>query len=50
MDFITGLPACANGCTAIFTCVDHLTKSTVLNAYTLGVGELSAKQIVQLFF
>ena len=26
MDFITGLPACTNGCNAIFTYVDHLTK------------------------
>ena len=43
MDFITGLPLCANGCNAIFTCVDHLTKYTVLTACTLGAGELSAK-------
>ena len=43
MDFITGLPLCANSCNAIFTCVDCLTKYTVLTAYTLGVGELSAK-------
>ena len=43
MDFITGLPSCANGCNAIFTCVDHLTKYTVLTACTLGAGELSAK-------
>ena len=42
MDFITGLLSCANGCNAIFTCVDHLTKYTVLTAYTLGAGELSA--------
>ena len=38
MDFITGLPLCANGCNAIFTCVDHLIKYTVLTAYTLGGG------------
>ena len=43
MDFITGLPSCANGCNAIFTCVDCLTKYTVLTACTLGAGELSAK-------
>ena len=30
-------------CNAIFTCVDCLTKYTVLTACTLGVGELSAK-------
>ena len=49
MDFITGLPSCANGCNAIFTCVDHLTKYTVLTAYTLGARELSAKQVAQFF-
>ena len=43
MDFITGLPSCTNGCNAIFTCVDCLTKYTVLTAYTLGAGALSAK-------
>ena len=32
-----------NGCNAIFTCVDHLTKYAVLTACTLGPGELSAK-------
>ena len=37
MDFITGLPSCANGCNAIFTCVDCLTKYTVLTACTLAV-------------
>ena len=42
-DFITGLPSCANSCNAIFTCVDCLTKYTVLTACTLGAGELSAK-------
>ena len=45
MDFIT----CENGCNAIFTCVDRLTKYTVLTAYTLAAGELSAKQVAQLF-
>ena len=50
MDFITGLPACANGCNAILNCVNCLTKYTVLTACTLGVGELSAKQVAQLFF
>ena len=50
MNFITGLPSCANGCNAIFTCVDYLTKYTVLYACTLGAGELSAKQVAQLFF
>ena len=50
MDFITGLPACAYSCNAIFTCVDHLITYTVLAAYTLGAGELSAKQVAQLFF
>ena len=49
MDFITGLPSCANGYNAIFTCVDRLTKYTVLTACTLGAGELSAKQVAQLF-
>ena len=43
MDFITGLPSCANGCNVIFTCVARLTKYTVLTACTLGLGELSAK-------
>ena len=50
MDFITGLPSCANGCNAIFTCVDRLTKYTVLTACTLGAGELIAKQVAQFFF
>ena len=50
MDFITGLPAYENGCNDVFTCVDHLTKYTVLTAYTLGAGELSNKQVAQLFF
>ena len=50
MDFIIGLPACANSCNAIFTCVDHLTKYTVLTVCTLGVGESSTKQVAQLFF
>ena len=50
MDFITGLTLCANGCNAIFTCVDYLTKYTVLTAGTLGVGELSTKQVAELFF
>ena len=50
MDFITRLPSCPNGCKAIFTCVDHLTKYTVLTECTLGSGELSAKQVAQLFF
>ena len=49
MVFITGLPCCANGCNAIFTCVDHLTKYTVFTVCTLGAGELSAKQVTQLF-
>ena len=49
MDFMTGLPSCVNGCKAIFICVDHLTKYTVLTACTSGAGELSAKQVVQLF-
>ena len=35
---------------AIFTCVDHLTKYTVLTTCTLWAGELSAKQVAQLFF
>ena len=38
-----GYLLCANGCNAIFTCVDCLTKYTVLTACTLGVGELHAK-------
>ena len=50
MDFITGLPIYENGCNDIFTCVDCLTKYTVLTACTLGAGELSAKQIAQLFY
>ena len=49
MDFITGLLSCANGCNAIFTCVDYLTKYTVLTACTLGAEELSSKQVAQLF-
>ena len=50
MDFITGLPSCANSCNTIFTCVDFLTRYTVLNACTLGKRELSVKQVAQLFF
>ena len=43
MDFITGLPTCANGCNAIFTCVNYLTKYTVLTACTLGAGEIEGQ-------
>ena len=50
MDFITRLPLCANGYNVIFSCVDCLTKYTVLTACTLGVGELSAKLAAQMFF
>ena len=50
MDFITGLLSCASVCNAIFTCIDPLKKYTVLTACTLGAGELSAKQVAQLFF
>ena len=50
MNFITGLPACENGCNAIFTCVDCLKKYTVLTACTLGAGALSSKEFAQLFF
>ena len=50
MDFITGLPSCANAFNAIFTCVDRLTKYTVFTACTSGAGELSAKQVSKLFF
>ena len=50
MDFITGLPSCANGCNTTFTCVDYLTKYTVLTVCTLGAWELSNKQVAQLFF
>ena len=50
MDFITGLPSCANGCNAIFTCVDHLSKYIALTACTLGAEKLSSKQVTQLFF
>ena len=39
MDFITGLPSCANGCNAIFTCDDCLTKYIVLSCmYFRGRG------------
>ena len=34
---------------AFFTCVDHLTNYTVLTACILGAGELSSKQVAQLF-
>ena len=50
MDFITGLPSYGNGFNTIFTCVDCLTKYTVFTACTLWAGELSAKQVAQLFF
>ena len=50
MDFITRLPACATGCNAICTCVDCLTKYTVLTAYASGAGALSAKQVAHFFF
>ena len=43
MYFITGLPLYTNGCNAIFTCVDHLTKYTFLTACTLGAGKMIAK-------
>ena len=47
MDFITGLPSCANGCNAIFTCGACLTKYTVFIACTLGVGEVERQ--IQLY-
>ena len=50
MVFIAGLPSCANGCNATFTCVDCLTKYTALTACTLGAGDLSTKQVAKLFF
>ena len=50
MDFIIGLPSCANGCNAIFTCVNRLTKYSVLTACALGAGELSVKDVAQLVF
>ena len=36
MDFITGLHSCENGCNAIFTCIDYLTKYMV---YRLDLRE-----------
>ena len=41
--WILSLPAYSNSCNSIFTYVDCLTKYTILTAYTLGAGELSAK-------
>ena len=49
MDFITGFPSCTNGCNAIFTCVDCLTKYTVLTIFTLGAGELGANKLHNCF-
>ena len=50
MDFITRLPSCSNDYNAIFTCVDCLINYTILTACTLGAGQLSVKQVAQLFF
>ena len=43
MDFITRLPLCANNCNAILTCVDHLTKYTVLTACTFSGGGIKCQ-------
>ena len=45
-----GYPLLPNDCNTIFTCVDCLTKYTVLTTCTLGAGELTAKQVAQSFF
>ena len=45
MDFISGLPSCVNGCNAFFTCVDCLTKYTVLTACILGAGSSAPNRL-----
>ena len=50
MDFVTNLPVCGGGYSAIFTCVDRMTKFTRLTPCILGAGELSAAHVARLFF
>ena len=49
MDFITSLPK-YQGCNAIFTCIDKLTKLVRLTPCRMGEGLLSAEQTAKLFY
>ena len=49
MDFITSLPE-VDGCNAIFTCVDRLTKLVRVTPRKMGEGSLSAVETASLFF
>ena len=49
MDFITNLPK-DQGCNAIFTCIDKVTKLVHLTPCHMGEGLLSAEQTAKLFY
>ena len=49
MDFITDLPL-SRQCNCIFTCVEKLSKYTVLIPCLMGEGALGAVDIADLFF
>ena len=50
MDFITSLPLTRTGYNAIMTCVDRLSKLTILIPCVMGDSALSAGEVAQLFF
>ena len=50
MDFITSLPLTRAGYNAIMTCVDRLSKLTILIPCVMGDSALSAGEVAQLFF
>ncbi len=49
MDFITDLPL-SDGCNCVFTCVEKLSRYTVLIPCFMGEGALGASQVADLFF
>ena len=50
MDFITSLPLTRAGYNAIMTCVDRLSKLTILIPCMMGDFALSVGEVAQLFF
>ena len=50
MDFITSLPLTHAGYNAIMTCVDRLSKLTILIPCVMGDSALSVGEVAQLFF
>ena len=50
MDFIIGLPLCIMEISAVFTCIDRLTKYCRLVPCFVGQGALSASSVAKIFF